>query len=395
MEKHLEGIETIINHYAEKRENYQGAVVPPIYQTSLFTFKDYDEILGVFSGECKKHLYSLMSNPTVEILEKKLAALANAEAAVVMGSGMAAISNAIMSFVKKDGHVITIKNLYNPTNKFFNEYLKDKMGIDVDFIEGTSVEEFKEKIKENTCLIYLESPSTAVFKMQDIQEIVKLAKPRNIKVVIDNTWATPIFQRCIEMGVDLEIHALSKYINGHSDVIGGVIIGKEKYINNIREDELPLYGGKLGPLESWLVLRGLRTLSARLRVHQENTKKIVDFLDSHPKVKFVNHPISKYFLQKELFKKQMSGYTGLLSFEIDTDLEGVKRFINNLKYFKIGVSWGGYESLAFVPNIAISNELSEEQIKSLNIPVGVIRISVGLENINDLLRDLKDSLDKI
>lgn len=395
MEKHLEGIETIINHYAEKRENYQGAVVPPIYQTSLFTFKDYDEILGVFSGECKKHLYSLMSNPTVEILEKKLAALANAEAAVVMGSGMAAISNAIMSFVKKDGHVITIKNLYNPTNKFFNEYLKDKMGIDVDFIEGTSVEEFKEKIKENTCLIYLESPSTAVFKMQDIQEIVKLAKPRNIKVVIDNTWATPIFQRCIEMGVDLEIHALSKYINGHSDVIGGVIIGKEKYINKIRENELPLYGGKLGPLESWLVLRGLRTLSARLRVHQENTKKIVDFLDSHPKVKFVNHPISKYFSQKELFKKQMSGYTGLLSFEVDTDLEGVKRFINNLKYFKIGVSWGGYESLAFVPNIAISNELSEEQIKSLNIPVGVIRISVGLENIDDLLRDLKDSLDKI
>lgn len=277
MEKHLEGIETIINHYAEKRENYQGAVVPPIYQTSLFTFKDYDEILGVFSGECKKHLYSLMSNPTVEILEKKLAVLANAEAAVVMGSGMAAISNAIMSFVKKDGHVITIKNLYNPTNKFFNEYLKDKMGIDVDFIEGTSVEEFKEKIKENTCLIYLESPSTAVFKMQDIQEIVKLAKPRNIKVVIDNTWATPIFQRCIEMGVDLEIHALSKYINGHSDVIGGVIIGKEKYINKIRENELPLYGGKLGPLESWLVLRGLRTLSARLRVHQENTKRLLIF----------------------------------------------------------------------------------------------------------------------
>ncbi len=395
MSKNIEGVETIINHYAENREINQGAVVPPIYQTSLFTFKDYDEILGVFSGECEKHLYSLMSNPNLEMLEKKLAAIANAEAALVMGSGMAAISNAIMSFVKKDGHVITIKNLYNPTNKFFNNYLKEKMNIEVDFIDGTSVEEFARLIKENTCLIYLESPSTAVFKMQDIEEVVKLAKKNDIKVIIDNTWATPIFQRCIEMGVDLEIQALSKYINGHSDVIGGAIIGKKEYIDNIRENELPLYGGKLGPLEAWLVLRGMRTLPARLKVHQQNTKEIVTFLDNHSKVKFVNHPISKYFPQKELAQKQMKGYTGLLSFEIDTDLEGVKRFLNSLKYFKIGVSWGGYESLAFVPNIAITNELSEEQIKSLNIPVGVIRVSVGLENINDLIKDLSEALDKV
>lgn len=395
MNRCIEEVETIITHYAEEREKYQGAVVPPIYQNSLFTFKDYDEIEDVFSGKCQKHLYSLMSNPTVEILEKKIAAMANAEAAVVMGSGMAAISNAIMSFVKKDSHVITIKNLYNPTNKFFSNYLKEKMGVEVDFIEGTSIKEFEEHLKDNTCLIYLESPSTAVFKLQDIEEVVKLAKPRNIKVVIDNTWATPLYQRCIEMGVDLEIHALSKYINGHSDVIGGVIIGKSEYINNIRENELPLYGGKLGPFESWLVLRGLRTLPARLRIHQENTKQIVEFLDSHPKVKFVNHPISKYFPQKELAMKQMKGYTGLLSFEIDTDLEGVKRFLNNLKYFKIGVSWGGYESLAFVPNIAITNELSEEQIRDLNISVGIIRINVGLENIKDLIRDLSDSLDVI
>lgn len=395
MVKPVEEIETIISHYAESRELYQGAVVPPIYQTSLFTFKDYDEILDVFSGNSQKHLYSLMSNPSVEILEKKLAALANAEAAVVMGSGMAAISNAIMNFIKKDGHVVTIKNLYNPTNKFFSSYLKEKMGLEVDFIEGTSVKEFEESIKENTCLIYLESPSTAVFKMQDIKAIVDIAKSRGIKVVIDNTWATPLFQRCIEMGVDLEIHALSKYINGHSDVIGGVILGSEKDIRNIRDNELPLYGGKLGPLEAWLVLRGLRTLPARMKIHQENTKEIVEFLDNHPKIKIVNHPLSKYYPQKELFKKQMLGYAGLLSFEIDTDLEGVKRFINSLKYFKIGVSWGGYESLAFVPNIAITNELTEEQIKDLNIPVGVIRVNIGLENIKDLLRDLKEALEKV
>lgn len=386
---------TTICHYAENRENSFGAVTPPIFQTSLFTFKDYDEILGVFSGDINKHLYTRMSNPTTEILEKKLATIANAEEAICFSSGMTAISNAILTFLKKDGHVITIKNLYNPTTKFFNNYLREKMGIEVDFVSGENSQEFKDMIKENTCLIYLESPSTAVFKLQDIQEIVEIAKEFKIKVVIDNTWATPIFQKCINMGVDLEIHSLSKYINGHSDVVGGVVLGKKEYIDSIRGNELPLLGGKLGPLESWLVLRGLRTLPIRLNQHQENTKKIVEFLDSHNKIKNVNHPFSKTYSQKNLAEKQMLGYTGLLSFEIDTNSLGLKTFINTLKLFKIGVSWGGYESLVFAPNIAVLNELSEEKIKELNIPINTIRVSVGLEDYKDLIEDLSDALNQI
>lgn len=395
MDSKKNSVGTTICHYAENRENSLGAVTPPIFQTSLFTFKDYDEILGVFSGEVNKHLYSRMSNPTTEILEKKLAAIANAEEAICFSSGMTAISNAILTFLKKDGHVITIKNLYNPTTKFFNNYLKEKMGIEVDFLSGEDSQEFKNMIKENTCLIYLESPSTAVFKLQNIQEIVEIAKEFNIKVIIDNTWATPLFQKCIDMGVDLEIHSLSKYINGHSDVVGGVILGKKKYIDSIRNNELPLLGGKLGPLESWLVLRGLRTLPIRLKQHQENTKKIVEFLDNHSKIKNVNHPFSKTYPQKDLAKKQMLGYSGLLSFEIDTDSLGLKSFINTLKLFKIGVSWGGYESLVFAPNIAVLNELSEEKIKELNIPINTIRISIGLEESQDLIEDLSNALKTI
>jgi cystathionine beta-lyase/cystathionine gamma-synthase len=309
---------------------------------------------------------------------------------------MGAISSAILHYIKHGDHVIASNNLYNPTMNFLTKELKKKANISTTIVEGDKIEDFENAIQPNTSLIYLECPSTAVFKMQDIQAVVALAKKHNIKTVIDNTWATPLFQRCIEMGIDLEVHSLSKYLNGHSDVVGGCILGSKKDIEEIRNNELALYGAKLAPFEAFLVIRGLRTLSARLAVHAKNAKAVVEFLDNHPKISKVHHPLSKSYPQQELAKRQLLDYTALLSFEIDAkQVEDIKKFMNHLNLFKIGVSWGGHESLVFAPNIAILNEMTLEQAKMLNVSPYTIRVSLGLENSEDLIQDLANALENI
>lgn len=388
-------IETTINITGEDFNQEHGAVVPAIYQSSIFARASYEDIEDYFENK-NGYLYSRTKNPTNDILEQKLAVLANAESALTFASGMGAISSAIMHYVNANDHIICVNNLYNPAMTFISKDLAEKYAVEYTVVEGDSIEEFENAIKENTKLIYLESPSTAVFKMQDIEKIVELAKTHNIKTIIDNTWATPLFQRCIEMGIDLEVHSLSKYLNGHSDVVGGCVLGKMKDIEEIRNSQLAQFGAKLGPFEAFLVIRGLRTLVARLNIHTASTKKIVEFLDNHNKVVKVMHPLSISYAQKDLAKKQLLNYTGLLSFELDAkSLKDVQCFINELKLFRIGVSWGGHESLVFAPNIAILNEMSIEQAKKLNVSPYTIRISVGLEGVNDLINDLKNALDKI
>lgn len=389
-------METILCHYGEEREKYQGAVVPPIYQNSLFTFESWEGIDKAFSNPIENCVYTRGNNPTTLIVEQKLAALAGGEKSKLFSSGMGAISSAIMHFVKEGDHCITINNVYGPTSAFFKDYLREKCGIQTTFVSGETLEDFRDAIKENTKLIYLESPSSAVFTLQDIRGIVELAKKHNIKTVIDNTWATPLFQRPLEMGIDMEVHSCSKYINGHSDVIAGVAIGKKEDIEGMFYKEHALYGAKIAPFESWLIMRSLRTLPARMRVHQENAMKVAEFLDQHPKVKRVMYPGLTSFPQKKLADEQMRGFSGLFAFEIDSEnLSSIKDFVNSLEFFSIGVSWGGHESLVFAPAIAYLKEMSEEHFKKTGLKLGIIRISVGLEHFEDLIRDLKRGLELI
>ena len=327
------------------------------------------------------------------MVEKKIAKLAGGEKARLFGSGMGAISSAIMSCVHTGCHVITLKNIYGPALNLLDVYLKNKFNIEITFVSGESVEEFRDAIKENTSLIYLESPSSAVFSMQDITEICKIAKEHNIKTVIDNTWATPLYQRPLEMGVDLEVHSCSKYLGGHSDIIAGVVIGKAELIDSIFQNEYTLYGAKMAPFEAWLLMRSLRTLPMRMERHQRNAMMVAEFLEKHPKIKKVNYPGLKSFPQYELGKKQMTGYSGLMSFVIDTDdVQELKNFVNTLDIFSIGVSWGGHESLVHAPAIAYLKEMTPEQFKATGLSLGVIRISVGLEDPNDLIADLDNAL---
>lgn len=389
-------LETLLAHFGEDRKSHKGAVVPPIFQNSLFTFESWEEIDKAFDDRVNNSIYTRGNNPSVLLAEQKIAKLANGERAKLFGSGMAAIAASLLHFLEPESHIIAVKNIYGPANNLINVYLNKKMNISPTFVDGKEVSDFESAINEKTKVIYLESPSTGVFSLQDITAIAKLAKKHGIKTIIDNTWATPIFQKPLEMGIDLEVHSCSKYICGHSDVVAGVVIGSEKDINEIFVNEFELLGGKMAPFEAWLITRSLRTLPMRMEKHQENAFLVAEFLEKHPKVKKVNYPRLKSFSQQGLVEKQMSGFSGLFSFDLDTDnLEDVKKVFNNLKIFQIGVSWGGHESLVYAPAISYLKELSNEQFDAMDISIGTLRLSIGLESAEDLVDDLKNALDLI
>ncbi|MGL5520818.1 MAG: trans-sulfuration enzyme family protein, partial [Cetobacterium sp.] len=297
---------------------------------------------------------------------------------------------------KANCHIITLKNIYGPAMNFLDNYLRTKFNIDVTFVSGESVEEIENAIRENTTLIYLESPSSAIFSMQNLKAIADLAKKHNIKTIVDNTWATPIFQKPLELGIDLEVHSCSKYLGGHSDIIAGVIIGSAKDIDSIYQNEFLLFGAKMAPFEAWLLMRSLRTLPMRMEKHQSNALKVANFLENHPKIKSVNYPGLKSHPQFELGKEQMKGYSGLMSFVIDSEeLADIKNFVNALEHFSIGVSWGGHESLIHAPAISYLKEMTPEQFKSTGLSLGVMRVSIGLEHVDDLIEDLTGALNNI
>jgi len=391
------GPDTRMAHLGEDRAAYDGAVVPPVFQNSLFTFKDWDDIDAAFDDRTNRPIYTRLVNPTTRIAERKIASLASQSRtdidARLLASGMAAISAAIMHVIQAGDHVVSVKNVYGPTNNFLNSYLRRKMNVDTTFVPGTSLDQFKEAVLPDTRLIILESPSSAVFSLQNLKEVAEYARSLGIVTLIDNTWATPLFQKPMDLGIDIEVHSASKYLGGHSDIIGGVIISSQERMNQIAVNEGELFGGAMAPWTSWLVTRSLRTLSMRLERHQRSAMAIAEYLESHPKVKQVRYPGLKSHPQYELGLKQMSGYTGLLGFELDTsDLPSVKRFFNGLTFFQIGVSWGGHESLIYAPAISYLKELPPERFKDLGISMGDMRISVGLEQVDDLIQDLDAAL---
>lgn len=369
-----------------------GAAAPPLHQTSTFGFDSWDAIDAAFDDRTGTPIYSRQLNPTVQLAEAKLAALGKAEAARLFGSGMAAISAAILHCVNAGDQIITIKNVYGPAANFMASYLPAKCGVTTTFVPG-HVDDFREAWTDRTRLVYLESPSSAVFGLQDIEAIAELAHARGAQVVVDNTWATPVFQKTLALGADLEVHSASKYLCGHSDVVAGAILGSRKALNKICVQEGELLGAKMAPFEAWLMLRSLRTLTARLDRHQANTRQVVAFLETHPFIADIRYPGRESYPQAELARKQMTGFTGLLSFRLATkELDRVKGFFDALQLFGRAVSWGGHDSLVYAPAISYSKEHPPERFAEMGIAVGDIRISVGLEDPEDLIDDLRQAL---
>lgn len=369
--------EDICAHLGDEYDRYLGAIVPPIFQNSLFTRKNVNH----------GYNYTRVSNPTIEIAEQKIAALEEGEAARCFASGMAAISTAIFYWLSKDSHVITVKSVYAPVRSFLEAYLK-KFGVEVTFVDGESIEEFEKAIRPNTRLIYLESPSSNIFVMQDMEAVARLAKSHGIATVIDNTWATPLFQNPLKSGIDMVVHSATKYLGGHSDIIAGVLIGRKDRMDEITVNERGLFGGTMDPHQAWLLIRGLRTLPVRMKQHRENAMRVAEYLENHPGVERVIYPGLKSHSGYELGKRQMEGYSGLMSFILKGGTKNIKSFVDNLEYFQVGPSWGGFESLLTTPGSGIDEEAS----RRTGIPQGLIRISVGLENADTIISDLDKSL---
>lgn len=301
-----------------------------------------------------------------------------------------------MHYIKAGDHIVTIKNVYGPANNFMGQYLEEKCGVTVTYVKGCALSDFENALTDKTSLIYLESPASMTFELQDISAVANLAKAKGIKTIIDNTWASPLYQQPLNMGIDMEVHSVSKYLGGHSDIVSGVLIGKKEDVDQIIVNEHALLGGKMAPFEAWLVLRSLRTLPLRMKQHQTSAMEVVSFLEAHPKVRVVNFPGLPSHPQYELAKRQMSGYGGLLSFELKTEnVDDVKAFVNSLSLFKLGVSWGGHESLIYSPSISYIKELSPEKFKAMGIKIGLLRLSIGLEDVKDLISDLENSFQLI
>ena len=379
----------ILNELGEERENYFNAIAPPIIQSSNFSFRNVADFRKALSDEYEAILYSRGNNPTVDILRKKLAALDGAEDALVFGSGIASISIPLLALLNQGDHVVSVAKPYSWTIKLF-ERLLPKFGITTTFVDGTKTENFEKAIQANTKLIYLESPNTFTYELQDLAAVAALAKSKGLLTMIDNSYCSPINQKPYTMGIDLVAQSATKFIGGHSDVVAGVVTGSKAIIKKIFDAEFLNIGGNISPMNAWLLIRGLRTLPLRLQRSCDSTKKVIAYLDTHPKIERVIFPFHKDFPQVELAKKQMQDAGGLFSIVLKVNtLEEVEKFCNSLKHFFLAVSWGGHESLVIPSAVSIK----PHEFDATNETHRLVRIYVGLEDPDYLIADLKQAVE--
>ena len=384
-------ISYIINELGEDRERYFNAVAPPIMQTSNFAFDKVEDLRSAFADEYSTYLYSRGNNPTVDILRKKLAALDGAEDCLVFNSGAAAIFAAVLANVKSGDHIVSVKNPYTWAKKMFNVILP-RFGVTTTYVDGTDIENFERAVLPNTSVIYLETPNSWDYAIQDLKAVAELAKAENIITICDNSFCTPIYQRPIEFGIDMSLQSATKYIGGHSDVVAGVLSGSKQMMEKIFNSEYLNIGSGISPFSAWLLIRGLRTLPMRLEHITKTTWKVIEFLKQHPKVESVLFPFDKDFPQYELAKQQMSGACGLVSFYIKANnIDEVERFCESLQHIMMAVSWGGHESLIIPKCAGIKREKFNAELKDHRM----MRLYVGLEEAEYLIRDLENAFNSV
>lgn len=384
MNDSYQDISFIINHLGEDHAAYFNAIAPPIVQTSNFQFETVESMRHAFADEMGGYLYSRGLNPTVDILRKKLAALDCAEDALVFNNGAAATFAAVMANVKSGDHILSVQHPYSWTVHLFDQILS-RFGVTVTYADGTDTDSFLAAVRENTALIYLESPNSWWLDIQDLKVIGAFARNRGIVTVIDNSFCTPLYQRPVEMGIDISMQTATKYIGGHSDTLGGVLCGSAAMMRKIFLSEYLCAGNGIQPFNAWLLLRGLRTLPARIDRITHSTQKVLEFLKTVSRIESLIFPLDPSFPQYELAKKQMGGACGLISFYMKAQhIDEIESFCNRLKAFRMAVSWGGHESL-IIPKCA---GIKREDFNPA-LPVHrMIRIYVGLEDPEFLIRDL-------
>ena len=382
---------TLAVHAGEPPCRVTGALDTPIYQSTTFVSTSADEMAAVYGEEKFGYMYTRYGNPTIRALEEKLQKLEGGQAALAFSSGMAAISSAILGYVKAGDHVVASRSLYGAAYNFLNRKLP-RMGASTTFVESTRVEDFEKAIQPNTRMIYFETPSNPVLAILDIAALAALGRSRGIPTVIDNTFASPALQQPLCLGVTVVVHSATKYLCGHGDAMGGAVIGPKPVIDELVHEVIRDFGGVISPFNAWLILRGIRTLHLRMPAHCSNAQQIAEFLDQHPKVERVNYPGLPKHPGHEIAAKQMKAFGAMISFEVKGGYESGKKVMDRVKVFARAASLGDTRSLIVHSASTSHRAVPRDQRLAIGATDGLVRLSVGIEAADDLLQDLDQAL---
>lgn len=391
------GFDTQIVHGGNVIDPLTGSLITPIYQTSTFAFKNAEEAADKFMHKDQPgaYIYTRVGNPTQEQLENKLALLEGGEAALAFSSGIGAITTTILTLCSQGDHIVAANSIYGSTYSFLGRHCK-RFGIETTFVDATNSENIRKAMRKETKIVYIESPSNPVLALTDIEEAAKIAHEYNALLLIDSTFASPFSQKSIKLGADIVIHSATKFINGHGDVIAGIIIGKKDILNEIRFDGImDTTGACLSPFDAWLIIRGMKTLGLRMRRVTSTALEVARFLEKHPKIEAVHYPGLESHPQHELAKKQMDDFGAIVSFEVKGGVEAGRQMMNNVKVCTLAVSLGDAETLIEHPASMTHKQISQEERLAAGITDGLVRLSIGFENPEDIIEDLKEALDKI
>ncbi|HET9306314.1 MAG TPA: aminotransferase class I/II-fold pyridoxal phosphate-dependent enzyme [Candidatus Sulfotelmatobacter sp.] len=382
--------ETAAVRGASDFEKKNGPVSPPIYQTSTFEVTDNDEQIRVTTSD---RYYTRWGNPTITLAEQTLAALEGTESARVFASGMGAITTTILALLKSGDHIVAQRDIYGGVTKFLSQWLP-KLGIETTFVDTTDYDQHARAIRPNTKLLYLESPTNPSLRIVDMKKTAALARQHGLISMIDSTFGTPINQRPAEYGIDLVMHSGTKYLSGHADLTCGVVCGRRDLIDQI-DDSRKTLGNCMDPHAAWLLIRGLKTLAVRVARHNENALRVAEFLEQHAKVRRVHYPFLKSHPQYAIARQQMSGGSGMVTFEVEGTGEDARRVSEAMRLFTLATSLGGVESLVSIPVLTSHAMISAEQRQKMGVTEQMVRLSVGIESVEDLIADLEHALEAV
>jgi methionine-gamma-lyase len=386
--------DTQVAHAGTNPDKTYGAVAPPIYQTSTFQFKTAEEGAKRFSGEEPGYIYTRLGNPTTAALQEAVAILEKGTDALATSSGMAAVTTIYMTFLEVGAHMICSEAVYGPSRVVMEKEFS-RFGVEFDFVDTSDIENVKNAIKPNTKLIFIETPANPTIKLTDLKACADIAHSNGAILAVDNTFMSPILQNPFDFSADIVMHSMTKSINGHSDVVSGILVFNDKELFMRTRKVLLNLGGTIDPHQAWLVLRGLRTLSLRVLKAQENAQLIAEYLENHPKVKWVRYPGLPSHPQHELAKEQLHGFGSMISFEVNGGVEGGRTIMDNVELAILAVSLGGYETLIQHPASMTHSAMNKQDKTDAGITDGLVRISIGCEDVQDIQDDLDNCLQKI
>lgn len=387
------GFDSKLIHAGDIHDAY-GSAVTPIYQTSTFSFKSSQQGADLFAGKEKGYIYTRIGNPTIEVLENKLAQLENGYKGIALSSGMAAVSAVYMTLLSQGDHMISTGAVYGPSRCLMQSHFS-KFGVAFDYVDTSDLGMIEKNIRPNTRLLYIESPSNPTITLTDIRKASELAHKHGIIVVVDNTFCSPYLQKPLDLGADVVLHSLTKFINGHADIVGGALIANSRELYDRLRKTMVYTGGNMDPHQAYMVIRGVKTLSIRIEKAQGNAMKIAEFLEKHPKVEWIRYPGLKSFEQYDLASEQMDGPGSMISFGLKGGLQAGKTLMDHVQLATLAVSLGGVETLIQHPASMTHAGMSEEDRLAAHITEGLVRYSAGIENSEDLIDDLDQALNQI